>query len=178
MPTSPASLPRASRWLRALILLGAAGQVATAIDGWLSADRALSRIRHEVSVPDHVAFDPQLHLATSLWALPATLAVLVALQRLWVLFGEYAQARVFSVRALGALRSFARWMMAAAVLSPVYTAGLSVLMSWSNGPGHRELDITVATGEYTMLLFGAVVLAISSVMAEAARVAEDHAGFV
>ena len=81
-------------------------------------------------------------------------------------------------RALASLRSFARWMLAAAFLSPVYRAVLSVLVTLQNGPGKRELTLDLTSDDYLMLLVGVVLLAISSVMAEAARIAEDNEGFV
>ena len=103
---------------------------------------------------------------------------LLALQRLWGLFGEYALGRVFSHRALLCLRGFARSVLALAIVSPVYGAVLSVIATWHNAPGTRQLNINFTSDDYGMLLLGAVLLAISSVMAEAARVAEDNAGFV
>src|SRR5881394_1367240 len=51
----------------------------------------------------------------------------MALQRLWRLFGEYAQARVFSQRALLDLRGFARCVLTLAFVSPIYGALLSVI---------------------------------------------------
>ena len=81
-------------------------------------------------------------------------------------------------RALESLRSFARWMTAAAIVSPLSNAVLSVLATLGNAPGHRQLSVNISSEDYVMLLFGGVVLAISSVMAEAARLAEDNAGFV
>jgi len=55
---------------------------------------------------------------------------------------------------------------------------LSVLMTMDRAPGTRELNVGFDFDNYAMILLGAVMLAIASVMAEAARVAEDNAGFV
>ena len=107
--------------------------------------------------------------------LPVGIALL-ALQRLWRLFGEYAQARVFSQRALMNLRGFARCVLTLAFVSPLYGAVLSVIVTFDRKPGTRELNLQFTSGDFAMLLIGAVLLAIASVMAEAARVAEDNAG--
>jgi len=69
-------------------------------------------------------------------------------------------------------------VLVAAFLAPVYRAVLSVLVTLQNGPGKRELTLNLSSDDYLMLLIGVVLLAISSVMADAARIAEDNEGFV
>ena len=117
-------------------------------------------------------------VAYVLWDLPSLAVILAALWRLWQLFGEYLHSRIFSARALTSLRGFARWMLAAAFWSPVYRAVLSVIVTWNNGPGKRELTLNLSSDDYLVLLLGVVLLAIASVMVEAARIAEDNEGFV
>ena len=57
-------------------------------------------------------------------------------------------------------------------------AVLSVIVTWHNGPGKREVDASLSSDDYMVLLLGVALLAISSVMVEAARIAEDNEGFV
>ncbi len=177
-PRLQARLRRMARAVRALILVGVAVVVGATIYSWSSPERALDQIRRVTSVCELEHLPAQAQMAGALWTLLPTALVLLALQRLWRLFGEYGQARVFSPRALLGLRGFARCLLAMALVSPVYGAVLSVIATWMNGPGKRQLNVSVSSDEYAMLLVGAVLLAISSVMAEAARVAEDNAGFV
>ena len=59
-----------------------------------------------------VVLAPTARLHGLAWSLLPTGLTLLALQRLWVLFGEYAQGRVFSLRALSCLRGVARCVLA------------------------------------------------------------------
>jgi Protein of unknown function (DUF2975) len=173
-----ARLQRLARIARALVLAGGALFALNALGTWLFADYAAHIIASQVEVHILAPLTPRTRVMVGLWDIPSLAVILMALLRLWQLFGEYLQSRVFSARALASLRSFARWMLAAAFLSPVYRAGLSVIVSWQNGPGRRELTINLTSDDYLLLLLGVVLLAISSVMAEAARIAEDNEGFV
>ena len=179
--TPPALLARLRRlaWVvRGLIVFGAFALVAALVWTWAVPAHALAYVKDVSSVCNPARLGPGAHLVGAVWSLLPLGTSLLGLQRLWVLFGEYAQGRVFGQRALLCLRDFARCILALSVIAPVYTAVLSVIATWANAPGTRQLNIDVSSNDYAMLLFGAVLLAISTVMAEAARVAEDNAGFV
>jgi hypothetical protein len=178
VPLAPARLRRLAWIVRTLIAVGAFGLVAALVWTWISPERALAQLKTvtEGGGPSGVAADTRV-AGAALALLPLGLTLL-ALQRLWGLFGEYAQGRVFSHRALGCLRGFARCVLAQAIVSPLYAAVLSVIATWHNAPGTRQLNLNFSSDHYAMLLLGAVLLAISSVMAEAARAAEENAGFV
>lgn len=187
MPTSvlapPVSSPqgrfhRTARLARALVLAGGALFVLNALGTWIFPDYAVHMIMSQVDVHVLAPLDAWTRVALVLWDLPSLAVILLALYRLWQLFGEYLQSRVFSALALTSLRGFARWVLAAAVVSPIYRAGLSVIATWQNGPGKRQLTINLSSDDYLALLLGVVILAICSVMAEAARIAEDNEGFV
>ena len=173
-----ARLQRIARIARALVLAGGALFLLNALGTWIFPDYAARIITSQVEVHLLAPLTPFTRALYVLWDLPSLVVILMALLRLWQLFGEYLGSRVFSARALASLRSFARWVLAAAFLSPVYRAGLSVIVSWQNGPGKRELTVNLSSDDYFMVLLGVVLLAISSVMAEAARLAEDNEGFV
>ena len=170
-------LRRMALLVRVLIALGALLLLGCAAWVWLVPGHAHSQIKEAADVDiDQMALHTQV--IGGLWTLLPLGIALLALHRLWRLFGEYAQARVFSQRALLSLRGFARCVLAMAFASPLYGAVLSVIVTFDRAPGTRELNIAATSDDYAMLLIGAVLLAISSVMAEAARVAEDNAGFV
>ena len=177
-PALQARLRRLAWIVRGLIAFGAVGLVAALAWTWADPTRASAQLKEVSSLCDVPGLTVRAHLLGAAWSLLPLAVSLLGLQRLWLLFGEYAQARVFSHRALLCLRDFARCILALAVLSPVYGAVLSVIATWANGPGKRQLNVNVTSDDYVMLLFGAVLLAISTVMAEAARVAEDNEGFV
>jgi len=169
-------LQRLARVVHGLILLGAVVFVGGALWCWSSPERALELLRR--SGAETVQVGPQVQVMGALFTLIPMTVSLLAMWRLWGVFAEYARGRVFSQRALWCLRGFARWLMVDAFVSPVYGAALSVLGSWNNGPGRRTLALQVSSGDYIQLLFALVILAICSVMVEAARVAEDNEGFV
>jgi hypothetical protein len=176
--TSQARLQRTARAGRLLVLAGAALFSLNALGTWLFPDYAIHIIESQSHAGVVGPFTLQTRVLYVLWDIPSLAVILMALLRLWQLLGEYLGSRVFSARALTSLRGFARWVLVAAFLSPVYRAGLSVLVTWQNGPGKRQLTLDLSSDDYLMVLLGVVVLAISSVMAEAARIAEDNEGFV
>jgi hypothetical protein len=169
---------RTARLGRVLVLAGAALFAGNALGTWLFPAYAANIITSQTHAGIIGPPTATTHLLYVLWDLPSLAVILMALLRLWQLFGEYLHSRIFSARALASLRSFARWTLAAALLSPVYRAVPSVLVTLQNGPGRRELTLDLSSNDYMTLLLGVVVLAISSVMAEAARIAEDNEGFV
>jgi len=172
-----ARLRRMALIVRILIVLGAIAVVGGAAWVWGMPGHATSAIKESAGVAiDQMALHTQV--IGALWTLVPTGIVLVGLHRLWMLFGEYALGRVFSHRALASLRGFARCVLATGIVSPLYGALLSVIVTWDRKPGTRQLNLAFGSDDYAMLLLGAVLLAIASVMAEAARVAEDNAGFV
>ena len=64
------------------------------------------------------------------------------------------------------------------MLAPLTRTASILVLTLGNAPGQRQLLINISSDDYMRVLFGAVLLAIATVMAEAVRVAEDHAGFV
>jgi len=171
-------LRRTTTCVRALIILGGAILVAHMAWTWISPERVLAELTEltKVSCVDRIT--PEAQVIGAAWTLIPVGIILLGLVRLWQLFSEFRAGRVFSQRALASLRGFARCMVASAVLAPIHGAVLSVILTWVNGPGRRELAFQVSSNDYALLLLGVVLLAMSSVMIEAARVAEDNASFV
>jgi hypothetical protein len=165
-------------FVRVLIALGAAMLVGHEVLVWTSPERVLQELKDltEVSCVDRVT--PEAQVLGALFALLPMGVALAGLACLWRLFSEYREARIFSPKALHSLGGFARCLLVTGFAAPLYGTALSLILTWVNGPGRREISIYVNSAHYAMLLLGAVLLAISSVMREAARVAEDHAGFV
>ncbi len=170
-------LRRLAAIVRFLIVTGALLLLGTYVWIWLVPGHAQSQIKEAAAVDiDHMP--PYMQALGAAWTLVPIGIWLFALQQLWQLFGEYALGNVFSRRALESLRGFARCALATAFAEPVYGGVLSVIVTSDRKPGTRELNLAFTSNDYTMLLIGAALLAIASVMAEAARVAEDNAGFV
>jgi hypothetical protein len=109
-----------------------------------------------------------LPTATSLWALFET----------WRLFGCYAQGDLLSLRPALHLR---RLSLAVISYAPAVTAGqtlTALALTWANPPGQRMLWLGLSSQHYVALLIGLVLLAVSTVLLEAARVADENAEFV
>jgi len=165
-------------FVRILILLGGSALLTQMAWTWLSPERALGEFTKWSGAIHIDRITLQAQVLGALWTLLPLGITLLGLLRLWQLFAEFREGRIFSPRALASLRGFARCLVASAVVAPIYGAVLSVILTWVNGPGRRELVLQVSSDDYTLLLLGVVLLAMSSVMTEAARVAEDNAGFV
>jgi hypothetical protein len=170
-------LRRMATLVKILIAIGAFSIIAATAWVWVLPGHVATYVK-EAAMVDVGTLALRARVAGGLWSLVPLGVILLGLLRLWQLFDEYASARVFSHRALVSLRGFARCMLAMGFVAPLYGAVLSVLMTMDRAPGTRELNVGFEFDHYAMILLGAVMLAIASVMAEAARVAEDNAGFV
>jgi hypothetical protein len=172
-----ARLRRMALIVRALIVVGAVLLVAATAWVWVVPGHVHEELKQSAGLDiDQMALHTRI--MGGLWSLLPAGIVALGLLRLWQLFGKYGRGRVFSHRALVSLRGFARCVLATAFATPLYGAVLSVIVTFDRKPGTRELNLQFSSTDYTMLLIGAVLLAIATVMAEAARVAEDNAGFV
>lgn len=103
---------------------------------------------------------------------------LYALWQLWRLFGEYGQGRVFGQAAQRLLVRFSWAVLVLALVLPFLRGVMSVAFSLANPPGQRYVQLSFEWFDYLQILLGLVLVSIASVMAEAARLADDNAGFV
>ena len=111
----------------------------------------------------------------------AAIPIAVMLWGLWHvrrLFAEFAAGRVFTAAAARHLQIFGATVLAQAPLGPLTALALTVGMTLANPPGERMLAIAFSINDYFALIVGGVLFAAASVMREAARIAEENAGFV
>ena len=94
------------------------------------------------------------------------------------LFCEFAQGRVFTTTVAQHLRRFGMAVFAQAPLGPLTATALALVLSLGNPPGQRYLVITFSINDYLALIVGGVLIAVATAMHEAARLAEENAGFV
>jgi hypothetical protein len=94
------------------------------------------------------------------------------------LFAEFAAGRVFSASAARHLQMFGASVLVQAPLGPLISVALTVALTLGNPPGERMLAIAFSINDYFALIVGGVLFAAASVMREAARIAEENAGFV
>lgn len=176
---SAARLRRLCTFVRVLVVLGAL--VALTVPGWLWSSP--DWVRAQAQRLPEMAGKPMTLDARALWLfalvhVPSLLVDLFLLWQLWRLFGEYGRGDVFSRRALGHLRRFSMGVLVSGALAPVTQTAAALAVTLGNPPGQRQLIIALSSDDYTRLLVGAVLVAITSVMAQAVRVAEENAEFV
>lgn len=141
-------------WTRNLLLarLGQAGQGLSLSTGHLIAAAAIT------AVPVGV-------LLFGLWQVRA-------------LFLKFADGQVFTLASARLLRHFAGSVLAQAILGPVSSTALMLAFTLNNPPGTRQVVITLSSQDYLALIVGGVLLAVSWVMVEATRIADENASFV
>ncbi len=94
------------------------------------------------------------------------------------LFRDFARGRVFTTAAAHRLQRFGIAVLAQAPLGPLTATALALALSLGNPPGQRYLVLTLSINDYLALIVGGALVAIASVMREAARLADENAGFV
>ncbi|HEX2010954.1 MAG TPA: DUF2975 domain-containing protein [Roseateles sp.] len=109
--------------------------------------------------------------------LPGGVALL-ALWQLWSLFGCYARGELLTLRPAGHLRRLGLALIGLAAALPLGHTLTVLALTWGNPPGQRVLWFGLSSQHYLSLLFGLVLLALATVLAEAARVAREHSEFV
>lgn len=185
MQHTPASMAPSSFYLRrhaqvvhALILAGAALLLAQPVM-LLAFNQGLGPFGGAdfLGLPSLPMDDPARWRTAAVSLLPVG-GGLYALRQLWRLFDEYGHGRVFGPVAQDALVRFAWAVLLLALLLPLARGLMTMALSIGNPPGQRFVSITLAWFDGLHILFGAVLVAIARVMAEARRLADDNAGFV
>jgi len=120
----------------------------------------------------------EFRLAALACALVPTAFTMWALWSLRRLFLLYAAGSVFSHEALSALNQVAVALFASVIVSFISGAPITALLSWPNGPHHREISLSFGSDDVATLFIACTVLVIARVMAEAQRVADENAKFV
>lgn len=101
-----------------------------------------------------------------------------AMWEIWRLFGCYASGELLSLRPARHLRRLGLALVTLAVAMPLGRALTVLALTLGNPPGQRQLSFVLSSEHYLSLLFGLVLLAVSTVLVEAARVADENAEFV
>ncbi|MBC7954986.1 MAG: DUF2975 domain-containing protein [Cytophagales bacterium] len=183
LPLLPPDSPALARirhiawWVRGLMLLAGVVLVSLPLAFWLN-PVLLAQALSAMPKPGAASLTPTIRLVTVAALLPLVAMVLFGLQQLWRLFDGYARGEVFTEIASTRLRRLAIVMMLMCLVKPLTGAVMSVILSWNNPPGQRAITLGLSSDDYVYLLLGAVLLAIASVMREAARLAQENAEFV
>lgn len=107
--------------------------------------------------------------------------VAVMVWGLWhvrALFREFAAGRVFTERTARHLQMFGASVLAQAPLGPLIAVALTITLTFGQPTGQRMAAVAFSTNDYFALIVGGVLFAVASAMREAARIADENAGFV
>lgn len=183
IPPSPAErLRRMSRWMRALIVIGALILVLVPGFFWMAEPDVLQKAAAELlpasAQPGRFTLTPAVRYGATGVVTASVALGLYALLQAWHLFGAYGRGVVFGPEASTHLRRLAWALMASALVRPLTKTVVVLLLTWHNPPGQRQLVIGLAWEDYLSLLFGGLLFAMLWAMAEARRLEQENAGFV
>ena len=109
-------------------------------------------------------------LVSSLYVGVLAFGMLTAAQ----LFRAFATGEIL-VPATGAkLRRLGLSLFVFAVVSPLFRAVMGIIATIGNAPGQRALAVSISSNDAALALIAALILVLGHIMAEAARIAEDH----
>lgn len=100
------------------------------------------------------------------------------LSKLRRLFSLYQARQIFGQENTQALLSFARMLFAYAITKPITSAITSVIVTFNNPPGERQLAISLSSNDLGVFFISGVFFIIAWVMAEAHKLAQDNAQIV
>lgn len=94
------------------------------------------------------------------------------------LFRDIARGRAFSGSASRHLRQFGISVLIQGPLGPLTATALALALTLANPPGQRLLVLAFSVNDYFALIVGGALVAVAVLMREAARLADENAGFV
>jgi Protein of unknown function (DUF2975) len=179
MTELPRGLKLMTRLVRTASVLGALFYVAASLYFWTHIDAVRAEAAASTGLPlSAMVIDDRARLLGALASLPNVAITIFAMSQLWFLFGRYAKGHFFAPSTQTYLRRFGWAMLADAIttiaeptlLGFAYTAGMPA--------GQHQLVLLVTGDSYLLLLDSAVFLAITLVLSEASRIAEENGQFV
>lgn len=117
-------------------------------------------------------------VAGALICLVPALLVSHALRRARGSLTAFARGEFFAPDVVVGLRGYAGFSFWAAVAGIASVPVLSVVVSWSNAPGHKELSLDLSGAQVLNLLGAGIAWVIASAMARAATIARENEQFV
>jgi Protein of unknown function (DUF2975) len=109
---------------------------------------------------------------------PPLLIVLFALRKLQRLFRLYSEGTFFERENVACFSKMGWALLISAPINVIYKAALSVWLSWDQPTGERSLSISISSNDIAMLTFGAAIVVISWVMAEAVELSKENAQII
>jgi len=121
---------------------------------------------------------PWQRLAGGAICLVPALILSFALMRARRTLTAFVRGDFFGAEAISGLRDYAAAALLAAVAGVVSVPVLSIVISQTNPPGHRELSLDLGGSQMLALLGAGILWVIASAMARASGIARENAEFV
>lgn len=93
-------------------------------------------------------------------------------------FSQFAQGQVFTTQATALLRRFAGWVAAAALAALLAGSVMSVVLTWHNPPGMRQLAVGFSSSDLFAFFFAGLVWLMAAVIGQGQALNEENQGFV
>ena len=93
-------------------------------------------------------------------------------------FAHFAQGLVFTAQVARYLRNAAGFMALAGVAAVLCGAAASVILTWTNAPGSRQLSLAISSNHIFTLFFAALVWMMADVIARGRALVEENESFV
>ena len=169
-----------ARWVRALCLLGLSLCVTAPVLMWSQPELVAEVVHRHWGIAEQapLRLDALARFLGLLASLPPSLLLGLALYQVWALFGRYARGDVWCAQSITHLRRAAIALTALAPALPLSKTLAVLALTMSNPQGQRILHLGLGLQDLLALLLGLMLLAVATVMTEAARMAEENAEFV
>jgi hypothetical protein len=105
----------------------------------------------------------------------------LAIYGLWQvrsLFASFSRGEVFSAGAATYIHRTGIVILASPILNIVFGAIISVLLTYDNPAGSRQLAVSMSSGAIGLVIIGGLLIVIGWTMLEAARLQEENKQFV
>ena len=141
---------------------------------WLTVDPETLSMQWLGGVAPVYVLTPLLRVACLGLTLVAALPVLLALKHLRRLFLLYAGGTMFSELNVKALRGLGWSLILFALIQVFFEPVMGLVLSMSNPPGERVLNVGIGAGMLIAAFIGSVLLVIARVMNEARKIDEEQ----
>lgn len=172
-------LGRLSAWMCVIVAVGGALAEIALAWVWLTPSWVTAYVAphlHLNGVP--VATDLATRLLGFAVSMVPMAVLFFLLHQSYALFDAFRLGNVFTADAPIRLRRIGMCIVVLALLRPLTSAMLGLILTWANPPGQRILAIGISIDDYMIAALGGLVLAIGHVMTEAARIADDNSRIV
>jgi len=153
--------------------------VASGLGIWLSPALVERVVVPRVGLAGHAVMLDGASLSAGLVISAVPLAILAyGLLQVRQIFRDFGRGEIISPLLAQRLERFGAAVALQGLISPLVGAMLSIALTLGNPPGSRAIALSLSSHDLVGVIVGLLVIGIGAVMREAARIAEENAGFV